>query len=302
MARKISYMNLFVIVAAAASALLACSAQAQIQQVALPYALDALEPEIDNATMNFHYGTHYATYVNNTLAALKNATDSGVRLPVATSNLTALISSIKRLPSPLNTTIRNQGGGAWNHALYFKHLTPPGSPATQSTAISAPLRDAINANFGSVDNMTAALSAAAGKVFGSGWAWLCYTGNSSADLAITTTPNQDNPLMGQLPGAPAVSAVGCTPILGIDVWEHAYYLKHGPKRPAYLEAFWKVLNWQQVSKNYDSAVQGLELDLSEAAPRALEAPSKAVSAGSSSSGSAGFGAMAAAAAALLALV
>ncbi|KAF6253845.1 superoxide dismutase [Scenedesmus sp. NREL 46B-D3] len=299
-------MKLFAWVAVVGVAVLACAAQGQIQQVPLSYALNALEPEIDNATMNFHYGTHYATYVNNTLAALKNATDSGVTLPVATSNLTALISNVRRLPSPLNTTIRNQGGGAWNHALYFKHLAPPGSPATQASAISAPLMDAIDANFGTLDNMTAELTAAAGKIFGSGWAWLCYTGNSTAaggagGLAITTTPNQDNPLMGQLPGAPPVTAAGCTPILGIDVWEHAYYLKNGPKRAAYLESFWKVVNWEQVSQNYASAVQGLELDTSEAAPQLMQPQAQAVSAGGSSSSTA-VAAIAAGAAALLALV
>jgi Fe-Mn family superoxide dismutase len=109
--------------------------------------------------------------------------------------------------------------------LLLQHLAPPSSAAVQSSAISQPLRNAITLSFRTVDNMTAELTAAAGKVFGSGWAWLCYTGSKAAPLAVTTTPNQDNPLMGDLPGAPAVKAAGCTPILGIDVWEHAYYLK-----------------------------------------------------------------------------
>jgi Fe-Mn family superoxide dismutase len=225
-------------------------AHAQIKQAQVPYNLADIEPAIDNQTMVFHYRTHYSTYVNNTNAALANATGLQNK-----SNLTALIMSITTLPSPLNNTIRNQGGGAWNHALYFKHLASPGSSATQTSSISSGLQGAINSSFGSVDAMKAQMTEAATKVFGSGWAWLCYTGGSTP-LVVTSTPNQDNPLMGSLPGAPAVKSAGCTPILGIDVWEHAYYLKHGPKRAAYLSDFWTAVNWQQVSKNFDQAKAG----------------------------------------------
>ncbi|WIA40296.1 hypothetical protein OEZ86_013667 [Tetradesmus obliquus] len=233
----------------------AAHAQVQVKQAALPYAgFKALEPRIDARTMELHYGTHYAGYVKNLNAGLTDATASGLKLPA--TDLTGLIRSVKSLPAPLNTTVRNHGGGAWNHALYFKHLAPPASPSVQAAAISPQLKAAITLSFRTVDNVTAELTAAAGKVFGSGWAWLCYTGNSGVPLAITTTPNQDNPLMGNLPGAPAVKHAGCTPILCIDVWEHAYYLKHGPKRPEYLADFWKVLSWQQVSANYAAALAG----------------------------------------------
>ncbi|WIA40609.1 hypothetical protein OEZ86_013947 [Tetradesmus obliquus] len=233
----------------------AAYAQVQVKQAQLPYAgFKALEPRIDARTMELHYGTHYAGYVRNLNAGLANATAAGLKLPA--TDLTGLIRSVRSLPGPLNATVRNQGGGAWNHALYFKHLAPPTSPSVQSSAISPQLKAAITLSFRTVENVTAELTAAAGKVFGSGWAWLCYTGNSGVPLAITTTPNQDNPLMGDLPGAPAVKHAGCTPILGLDVWEHAYYLKHGPKRPEYLADFWKVLSWQQVSANYAAALAG----------------------------------------------
>ncbi|KAF6253843.1 superoxide dismutase [Scenedesmus sp. NREL 46B-D3] len=233
----------------------AADAQLQVQQAKLPYAgYNALTPRIDAKTMELHYGTHYAGYVKNLNAGVANATAGGLNLTA--TDLTSLIKSVSSLPAPLNTTVRNQGGGAWNHALYFKQLAPPNNPAIQTSAISQPLRKAITLSFRTVDNMTAELTSAAGKIFGSGWAWLCYTGDDNAPLAITTTPNQDNPLMGQLPDAPPVTAASCTPILGIDVWEHAYYLKHGPKRPAYLNDFWDVLSWQAVSSNYANAASG----------------------------------------------
>ncbi|KAF6253844.1 hypothetical protein COO60DRAFT_383582 [Scenedesmus sp. NREL 46B-D3] len=168
--------------------------------------------------MQFHYNRHYEGYVVNTNNAVANATANGIS--VQASNLTSLIRSVGRLPAPLNNTVRNQGGGAWNHALFFKQLAPSEGHATglgEEGAISQPLKDAISLSFGTVDDMVTELTAAARQVFGSGWAWPCYTGNTTAPLAITTTPNQDNPLMGQLPGAPPVTAAGCTPILVIDV-------------------------------------------------------------------------------------
>eukprot|EP00775_Hariotina_reticulata_P004270 gene4270-4522_t len=206
-------------------------ANGQISQIKLPYKLDSIEPAIDTKTMTFHYGTHYATYVNNTNAALANATSLSNK-----SNLTSLIIRTSSLPGPLNTTIRNQGGGAWNHALYFRHLTNPKLSSTSKA--SAALTNAVKASFGSWDNLTADLTTASTKVFGSGWAWLCYN-----------------------TGAPPVKYAGCTPILGVDVWEHAYYLKHGPKRAAYIKDFFTAVDWAQVSKNYDNAKAGKAEDM-----------------------------------------
>lgn len=136
-----------------------------------------------------------------------------------------------------------------------QHLTAPNTTATQQGAISGSLKSAIDNSLGGFDSLKQQLTTAASGVFGSGWAWLCYIGGSNP-LAITTTPNQDNPLMNNLPGAPAVKHAGCTPILGIDVWEHAYYLKHGPRRAAYLQSFWTAVNWQQVSRNFEDARSG----------------------------------------------
>lgn len=230
-------------------AVLGC-AHAQVTQVKLDYPLDALEPVIDTKTMTLHYGTHYAGYVKNVNAATAKAGPS-----VKSADLTTLVKSVKAYNGDLATAVRNQGGGAWNHALYFKQLAAPGSAAADPTvSLSAPLSAAIDASFGGFDKMKAELSAAATKVFGSGWAWLCYTGEK---LVITSTPNQDNPLMGSLPNTPPVKAAGCTPILGVDVWEHAYYLKHGPKRADYIEALLnKAINWKVVSDNFAAAKAG----------------------------------------------
>lgn len=163
--------------------------------------------------------------MNNTNDALANASAHGISISGAIQDITGVVQAVKTLPFPLNNTIRAQGGGAWNHALYFKQLAAPGSAAVQPSAISPELQAAITRSFRTLDNMTAELTGAAAKVFGSGWSWLCYTGSAEQPLTVSSTPNQDNPLMGDLPAAPAVKAAGCTPILGIDVWEHAYYLK-----------------------------------------------------------------------------
>lgn len=239
-------------------------AQAQIQQAKTSYDLASIAPAIDAKTMDLHFSTHYQTYVNNTNAALNNATLLAAALPAGVlsttasrSNLTALILAASKVGAPLNATLRNQAGGAYNHALYFGHLAPPGTAATNpSVSMSPALSAAVNASFGSISNMTESLSTAAKGVFGSGWAWLCYAGDKQG-LVITTTPNQDNPLMGNLAGAPPVKFAGCSPILGVDVWEHAYYLKHGPKRAAYIADLFSVIDWQSVSNNYDAAKKGL---------------------------------------------
>jgi len=222
-------------------------ASGQVTQVKLDYALDSLEPHIDAKTMNFHYGTHYKAYVDNMNTA---AADSGNRA----KDLTTLVSQVGTFNGEFQKAARNQGGGAWNHALYFKHLAPASSSnADPSKSISKQLSAAITSSFGSLPKMQGEVTTAATKVFGSGWAWVCLAGDK---LVVTSTPNQDNPLMGNLAGAPAVKDAGCTPILGLDVWEHAYYLKHGPKRASYIGDFWKVVDWAQVSKNFELAKAG----------------------------------------------
>jgi len=226
-------------------------ATAQVTQVALPYKLGELEPTIDSKTMHLHYGTHYKGYVDN----LNKATASAAA-GVKSADLSTLVKQVKsyRGNNDLFTAVRNQGGGAWNHALYFKHLAPAGSSNTDpKKSISKELSYAITSSFGSLDSMQKEVATAGTKVFGSGWAWLCLAGDK---LVVTSTPNQDNPLMGEMPGAPGVKHAGCTPILGLDVWEHAYYLKHGPKRADYIGDFWKVVDWAQVSKNFASAKAG----------------------------------------------
>eukprot|EP00775_Hariotina_reticulata_P004269 gene4269-4521_t len=206
-------------------------------------------PAIDAKTMTFHYGTHYAAYVNNTNSALAQAASSEI---TDKSNLTGLIMNIAKLPPALRTAIRNQGGGAWNHALYFRHLTSP--TASSKDKASKGLSDAVWSSFGSWDKMITDMTTAGTRVFGSGWSWLCYLGDGR--LGVTITPNQDNPLMGSLSGAYPVKYAGCTPILGLDVWEHSYYLKHGPKRADYIKDFFTAVDWAQVSKNYDNAKAG----------------------------------------------
>lgn len=224
--------------------------QTTLSRIPLPYKPDALEPAIDTLTMNLHWGRHYQVFFTNLNTALANRTD------LRALGITGLVKAVggTTLPAASARLIRNNAGGAWNHAQYWKIMAPVGSAATKESAISPALRAAITSSFGSVDAARTALSDAGTKVFGSGWSWLCYTGKSGKPLAVVTSPNQDNPLMGALGGL--ISEPGCTPILGIDVWEHAYYKKHGPGRAAYLSDWWTVVNWQQVSKNYASAMAG----------------------------------------------
>jgi len=225
-------------------------ATGQVTQVKVDYALDSLEPYIDAKTMNFHYGTHYKAYVDN----MNKATAESGNNANKAKDLTTLVKQVGTFEGDLQKAARNQGGGAWNHALYFKHLTPATSVAADpSKSISKSLSAAIDSSFGGLAKMQEEVTTAATKVFGSGWAWVCLAGDK---LVVTSTPNQDNPLMGSLSGAPAVKHAGCTPILGLDVWEHAYYLKHGPKRASYIGDFWKVVNWAQVSKNFELAKAG----------------------------------------------
>jgi len=193
----------------------------------LPYAHNALEPNIDTQTMEIHHGKHHNGYTNKLNAAIEGTDLEGKSIEDILSNL-----------DMENSGVRNNGGGFYNHSLFWKVMSPDGGGNP-----SGELADAINEAFGSFDEFKTKFSSAAGTRFGSGWAWLCV--HSGGKLEICSTPNQDNPLM---PG------VGCggTPILGIDVWEHAYYLKYQNKRPDYVGAFFNVINWSEVSSRYQA--------------------------------------------------
>lgn len=194
----------------------------------LPYAYDALEPVIDATTMQIHHGRHHKAYYDNFLAAIKDN-------PLNGQPLETLFTTI----SKESAALRNNAGGYYNHNHYWNVMRPHGSSAP-----SGALLDAINSTFGSVDACKAAFKDAGIKQFGSGWAWLIV--GKDGKLAITSTPNQDNPLMD-------TAAVQGTPILGCDVWEHAYYLHYQNKRPDYLDAWWQIVNWDYVAELYAKA-------------------------------------------------
>jgi superoxide dismutase, Fe-Mn family len=194
----------------------------------LPYAYNALEPHIDEQTMTIHHDRHHATYVNNLNAALEGHVD------LADKSLEDLIRSIDSVPESIRKAVRNNGGGHANHTLFWELLSPNGGGQP-----SGAVADAINTTFGSFDKFKEEFTKAATGRFGSGWAWLVV---DNGKLAITTTEYQDNPLM-----------EGKTPVLGVDVWEHAYYLKYQNKRPDYIAAFWNVVNWAEVNKRFEAA-------------------------------------------------
>lgn len=196
---------------------------------ALTYALDALEPHIDSRTMQIHHGKHHAGYTNNLNAALEAHPD------LAAKSIEALLGDLNSVPEGIRTAVRNNGGGYANHTLFWSIMSPNGGGEPDGD-----LGAAINATFGSFDDFKAAFSKAAATRFGSGWAWLYVDG--SGNLAITSTPNQDTPLMD-----------GNTPILGLDVWEHAYYLHYQNRRPDYIAAWWNVVDWTVVAANYAAA-------------------------------------------------
>jgi superoxide dismutase, Fe-Mn family len=204
---------------------------AQFTQEALPYAFDALEPSIDARTMEIHYGKHHAAYVSNLNAALKEAGREADR------DIEAILANI----SSYSPAVRNNGGGHYNHTLFWNILTPE-----RGSRPSDRLLQAINAQFGDMERLKTTLNREAATRFGSGWAWLVVTPDKR--LAVTSTPNQDNPLMNIVP-------LKGTPILGIDVWEHAYYLKYQNRRGDYLQAIWDVINWKTVSELYDTAMR-----------------------------------------------
>ncbi|RPJ77501.1 MAG: superoxide dismutase [Desulfobacteraceae bacterium] len=208
-------------------------AAAQFSLAPLPYAAVALEPHIDRMTMEIHHGRHHAAYVNNLNAQVKNFPGlAGLSL----EDLQGRISTF-------NAAVRNNGGGHYNHDLFWKLMAPEGQRGKPSAAVAA----AINAAFGSLDEMRKRFDAAALGRFGSGWAWVIVTPDKK--LAVTSTPNQDNPLM-DLPDIQRG-----TPILALDVWEHAYYLKYQNKRAEYVTNWWNVVNWNEVNKRFDAVVK-----------------------------------------------
>ncbi len=196
---------------------------------ALDYAFNALEPHIDARTMEIHHGKHHQAYVTNLNNALK---DNAAAL---SGGLEEIIRNI----SKYSPAVRNNGGGHWNHSMFWKVMSPNGGGTP-----GGDLGTAITATFGSFDAMREQFNQAAATRFGSGWAWLVV---HDGKLVITSTPNQDNPLMD-------IAEVKGTPILGLDVWEHAYYLHYQNRRPDYIGAFWNVVNWEEVSRRYAAAL------------------------------------------------
>lgn len=192
----------------------------------LPYPTDALEPNIDARTMEIHHGKHHATYVTNLNNALKD------QPTLANKNLDDLLSHLNEVPEAIRTAVRNNGGGHWNHDLFWNLMAPGGSETP-----TGDLAKAIDSAFGNFDEFKAKFKTAGLGRFGSGWAWL--VANRDGSLAIMSTPNQDNPLM-----------EGKHAILGCDVWEHAYYLNYQNRRADYLDAWWNVVNWDVVAKLY----------------------------------------------------
>jgi Fe-Mn family superoxide dismutase len=194
----------------------------------LPYDYDALEPHIDERTMKIHHGKHHQGYTNNLNTAIAGSDLEGKSIEEILDGL-----------DMKNSAVRNNGGGFYNHSLFWNIMSPDGGGEPTGDVAAA-----INDAFGSYDEFKSKFAAAAGSRFGSGWAWLCA--HEGGKVEICSTPNQDNPLM---PG------VGCggTPILGVDVWEHAYYLNYQNRRPDYVQAFFNVINWDEVNKRYKAA-------------------------------------------------
>jgi superoxide dismutase, Fe-Mn family len=193
---------------------------------ALPYAYDALEPHIDEATMRVHHDKHHQAYVDKVNAALEGTDFDGKSIEEVLKNLDAL-------PADKQKAVRNNGGGHYNHSLFWEWMSPDGGGEPDGA-----LGDAINSTFGSFSDFQAKFKETGVNQFGSGWSWLVHDGSG---LAIVGTPNQDTPL-----------SAGQTPLLGVDVWEHAYYLKYQNKRPDYIDAWWNVVNWAKVEEGFSA--------------------------------------------------
>ncbi|MBW7908131.1 MAG: superoxide dismutase [Kiritimatiellae bacterium] len=200
---------------------------------ALPYPANSLEPFIDEQTMLIHHGKHHAAYVNNLNAALEKHPD------LQGKSLEALLGDLNAVPADIRGAVRNNGGGHWNHAFFWTLLKK-----NDGAGPSGALADAINKSFGSLDALKEQFAKAGATRFGSGWAWLVVKADKS--LAVGSTPNQDNPLMN------GASDIIGKPLLGLDVWEHAYYLKYQNRRPDYISAWWNVVNWDAVAAIYAS--------------------------------------------------
>ena len=205
---------------------------------ALPYAFDALEPHIDAQTMEIHHGKHHQTYVNNLNAALKDT-------PHADTPVEALVAGVEELPEALRAPVRNNGGGHANHSLFWTVMAPVDQGG--GGAPSGALAQAIDTDLGGFDAFKDAFTKAALTRFGSGWAWLVV--GADGKLAVESSGNQDSPLMRGI-------GSGKTPILGLDVWEHAYYLKYQNRRPEYIAAFYNVVNWAEVARRHAAATGG----------------------------------------------
>ena len=194
----------------------------------LPYPSNALEPHIDTQTMEIHHGKHHAAYVNNLNAALKDHAD------LHNKSIEELLKGAAQVPEAVRTAVRNNGGGHYNHTMFWE-IMKPGGP----TAPAGALAEGINATFGGLDQLKEKINDAGAKRFGSGWSWLVLDGGGK--LQVISTANQDSPLMD-----------GQFPVLGVDVWEHAYYLKYQNRRPDYLKAWWNVVNWNEVARRFQS--------------------------------------------------
>ena len=193
----------------------------------LPYPYDALEPHIDARTMEIHHTKHHQAYINKVNEAIRGTSWEE-------KTVEELVASLHEIPDEIRTLVRNHGGGHANHSLFWTIMSPNGGGEPGGA-----LAEAINASFGSFDEFKSEFSAAAASRFGSGWAWLCVDGGT---LVVESTANQDSPL-----------SAGRTPILGIDVWEHAYYLKYQNRRPDYIAAFWNVIHWDEVARRFEAA-------------------------------------------------
>jgi Fe-Mn family superoxide dismutase len=200
------------------------------QLPALPYPNNALEPHIDEQTMMIHHDRHHAAYINNLNAAIQGNAE------LENKTIEELIGNLDAVPENIRTAVRNNGGGHTNHSLFWTVIGPNGGgqPAGR-------LADAINSELGGFEKFKEDFAKAGATRFGSGWAWLSL---NNGKLEVSSTPNQDSPIM-----------EGKTPLLGLDVWEHAYYLKYQNKRPDYIAAFWNVVNWEEVGKRYEAAVK-----------------------------------------------
>ncbi|MGH2374658.1 MAG: superoxide dismutase [bacterium] len=195
---------------------------------ALPYPYNALEPHIDEQTMRIHHDKHHGAYVTNLNKALESAAN------LAMKTIEELLTSLDAIPENIRMAVRNNGGGHYNHTMFWEIMKPGGG------ALGGGLAAAITSTFGSVDKLKEAINGAGAGRFGSGWAWLVI--DKDGKLAVTSTPNQDTPL-----------SAGQQPVFGVDVWEHAYYLKYQNRRPDYLQAWWNTVNWNEVAARYERA-------------------------------------------------